>query len=229
MADNRRNIERIIETDPVIKRGLQRGIINSRALARYIQESDGIQSSADAILGVIRRYPLTNEETPSYNHMFKDCELAMRTKVGDLALEIGPNVMKRVIDFASSVKTSRGENLRIVVGMKSIRVVADQKALSQFRETFRDEDVIRFLNNMVEITVILTPEAEQRTGVISRITTELALNDVCIQGSMCATPEVIMLIHEKDAGRAYEALQRMLSESSSPTESTVPETIYARA
>jgi hypothetical protein len=58
MADLRCRVERFKETDPVIKRGLQRGIINSRALARFIQEEDGEESTLDAILGIIRRYPV---------------------------------------------------------------------------------------------------------------------------------------------------------------------------
>ena len=50
VANIRRQVERFIETDPVIKKGLQRRIINSRAFARYILEVNGVASTLDAIL-----------------------------------------------------------------------------------------------------------------------------------------------------------------------------------
>ena len=54
-------MERAIETDSVIKKGLQQRIINSRALDRYILEANGVDSTLDAILEIVRRYPLCSE------------------------------------------------------------------------------------------------------------------------------------------------------------------------
>jgi hypothetical protein len=106
MADLRRKVEHLIETDPVMKKGLQRGIVNSRALARFIQETDGSESTLDAILGIIRRYPLGNENDGELRRVFKDCELALRDKMGDLAVENGPDIMKRIAEFAASIRIS---------------------------------------------------------------------------------------------------------------------------
>jgi len=124
VTDIRRRIERIIETDPVIKKGLQRRIINSRALARFIQETNDLVSTSDAIFGVIRRYSV-GEDDVGCHKAFRDCELSMRNKVGDLALGHSQDSMRRIAEFASTIQTTRGESLRIVVGLKSIRAVAD--------------------------------------------------------------------------------------------------------
>lgn len=212
MDDSRLVIERIIETDPVIKRGLQRRIINSRALARFIQESGGIKATSDAIVGVIRRYPLDREELGDTRRILNDCKVVMRSKVGDLALENGPGVMKRVSEFSGSIQSTKGENLRVVVGIKSVRVIADQRALEQFRQTFNDKEVVRYTDNLVEISLVLSPIAEQTKGVYARITTELALNNVNLVGIMCCSPESILIVTEKDAPKAVEVLQRMMPE-----------------
>jgi hypothetical protein len=212
MADIRRRVERVIETDPVIKRGLQRQIINLRALARFILEADDVEATPDAVLGIIRRYPLGGEEEDGLRRVFRDCELAMRNRVGDLALENGPDIMKRIAEFASTVKTTKGESLRVIVGLKSIRVIADQKALENFRETLRPKEIVRYSTDLAEISLLLPHEAEEAKGTIARITTELALNDVNLIGVMCCSPESILLLAEKDAPRALEALQRMLRE-----------------
>jgi len=65
--------------------------------------------------------------------LFENCELALRSKVGDLAVENGPDIMKRIAEFSATIRTTRGENLRIMVGLQSIRVIAEQKALESPR------------------------------------------------------------------------------------------------
>ena len=188
MADSRRLVERVIETDPVIKKGLQRGIINSRALARFIQDADGVDSSPEAILGIIRRYPLPRDEEDGGFGILREGELAMKSKIGDLLLENRPEVMRRVMELASSISNSRGENLRVMVGSKTIRVTADQKSLGQFRECFSDKEVIKYANNLVEISMTLPPEACHTRGFVGRIATELALNDVNLYSITCSCP-----------------------------------------
>jgi hypothetical protein len=214
MADLRRRVERLIETDPVIKRGLQRGIINSRALARFIQEEDGPESTPDAILGIIRRYPIGIEDEAEFPRVFKGCELVLRSKIGDLAIENGPDIMKRIAEFASTIRTTRGENLRVMVGLQSIRVIADQKALETFRQTLRPQEIVSYTSDLTEISLLMPPEAIRTKGIIAKITAELALNDVNLVGIMCCAPEDILLVAEKDSPRALETLQRMLKEGS---------------
>jgi predicted regulator of amino acid metabolism with ACT domain len=214
MADSRRLVEKMIERDPVIKKGLQREIINSRALARFIQKTDGIDSTLDSILGVIRRYPLASERVAGTDQILRDCELTMRNRIGDLAVEHGSHVMQQIAEFAGSVKSTGGENLRVVVGQRSIRVIAEQKALEKLRENFQEREIVRYSDNLVEISLLLTPRAEQTRGIYARITSELALNDVNLVGIMCCSPESILLVEEKDAPKAIETLQEMISERS---------------
>ncbi|HYB66890.1 MAG TPA: hypothetical protein VEC43_01065, partial [Candidatus Acidoferrales bacterium] len=51
-------VRQFIERDAVLKNGLARGLINARALARYIQVETRERYSFEAILSAIRRYPV---------------------------------------------------------------------------------------------------------------------------------------------------------------------------
>src|SRR5438309_3804735 len=144
MADIRRRIERAIGMDPVTKKGLQRGIVNSRALTRCIRKTDGLDSTADATLGNIRRYALSSGESEEVRRAFRDCGLSLRNKVGDLEVEYHQDTMNRIGEFASNLKTVRGENVKLVVGVRFIRVIADQNALENFRKTVQPTHVIRY-------------------------------------------------------------------------------------
>ena len=210
MADDRHRIERIIQADPVIKKGLQRGIINSRALVRFMQRVDGMDSTPESILGIIRRYPLEPDNHSPPHHVFRGCELSIGNKVADLAIENGPDVMQRIAEFARTIKTTKGENLRVVVGLTSIRLIADQRTLDRFRKTLREQEIIRYATNLVEISLLFPPEAEETQGIYAKIVTELALNDVNLIGITCCSPESILLVAENDAPRAFDALQRLV-------------------
>jgi len=79
----RRQAERAIESDPVIKKGLQRRIINSRTLARYIPEPTASTRPWNTVLGIVRRYRSTVKTTMDHRQVFKDCEIATRNKVAE--------------------------------------------------------------------------------------------------------------------------------------------------
>ncbi len=131
-----------------------------------------MNSTLDAILGIVRRYPLGRENDNRHRQVFKDCEIATRNKVADLAVENSPDIMRRIAEFA----------------------------------------IISYSNYLAEISLLFPPEARGTKGIIAKISTELALNDVNLVGIICNSPEDILLVTEADAPKALEALQRMLGE-----------------
>ena len=214
MAEIRRTIEKIIERDPVIRKGLQRGIINSRGLARYIQDTGRLDATTDAILGVIRRYPLAGEG-PERSPVLENSGLAMRSRMADLTLYYRSGIMKQIAELESSIGIAKSEKPRIIEGSRSIRILGDQKTVDWFRQNLPREDVIQYLDNLVEISISLTSAAVSAKGVYARITAELALNDVNLVGIACYVLEVSLLVEEKNATKAIETLHNMISDDAS--------------
>jgi hypothetical protein len=217
MASVRRQVERIIESDPVIKKGLQRRIINSRALARYILQVDGVESTQDGILGIIRRYPLSQEVEPVHRQLFEDCEIVTRHGMANLAIEKSPGIMRSIAEFAAGIKTTRGENLRVEVGLTSIRVIAEQKTLEAFRQTLRPTEIVNYTTDLAEITLLFTPETERNKGakgLAAKITAQLVSHDVNLMGLFFCCPEDVVMVSESDAPRALQAMQQLLREES---------------
>ena len=218
MASVRRQVERIIESDPVIKKGLQRRIINSRALARYILNVDKVESTQDGILGIIRRYPLGDDMELVHRQMFKDCEIVTRYGMANLAIEKSPGIMRSIAEFAANVKTMKGENLRLAVGLTSIRLIAEQKTLEIFRQGLRPDEVVSYTPDLAEISLLFNPEAEKLKGVKSiaaKITAQLVSHDVNLAGMFFfGLPEDVIMVAEDDAPRALQAIQQLLKEES---------------
>ena len=212
MAYVRRTVERIIESDPTIKTGLQRGIINSRALSRYILENCAVDSTPDAVLGILRRYPLNGERENDHRLALKDCDISMRNGMAYLTVENAPDTMKRVAEFAGTIRSTQGENFRAIVSSNSIRVIARQEALDNFRETFRPKEIISYSAKLAEICLLLPYGAESLGEIATAITAQLTLNRINMAGILVCPPEDIIIVSENDASQTFQVLQQLLKE-----------------
>ena len=203
-------MERLLESDPVIKQGLQRGIINTRALARYILKTTGVDTTLEGLLGTIRRFPLETDQEHSPQRSSGDCEISMRNRMADLVIESSPDVFGTLAEFARTNKVTKRENLRIIVGLESVRLIADQKALNTFREAFRPKSIISFSTDLAEISILFPMDAKIMRGITANITAQLALNEISPVGILVWPPEEFIIVAERDAPRAFETIQDLL-------------------
>ena len=174
----------------------------------------GVDATPEAILGYIRRYSVDGEDTSEHRLVLKDCEIKTKSRVADLVIDHGPQTMKRISEFAGTIKTVRGENLRVLCGTRHVRIIADQRALAQFKQTIGEKEIVKYTENLVEVSLLLPPSAERADGICNRITTQLAMIDVYPVAFLCCTSEAIMIVREEDSLKTMRAFQELLSDTS---------------
>jgi hypothetical protein len=212
VAAVRRTVERIIESDPTIRTGLHRGIINSRALSRYLLENCAVDSTPDAVLGILRRYPLDGTREHDTRLNLKDCNVSMRGGIAYLTIENSPDVMKNVAEFARTIRSTNGEVFRVIVCSDSVRVIASRKALDNFRQSLRSKEIISYSSELAEICLLLPFGTERLGEIATAVTSQLTLNRINVVGMLVCPPEDIIIVSEADASRTFEALQQLLRE-----------------
>src|SRR5207253_7072666 len=154
MTDSAEVVRKVIESDGAIRSGLSRGLINVRGLAKYVQQqarSDGEEFSLDAMIGSIRRYPI-NESASSHRNiggLLK--KLTMKNRIVDVAILNDPEIPAVLGRFAAQVDYGRGETLRIVAGVESIRVVLDEKNLQRLTTIIPKKSVRKVVTDLAEI------------------------------------------------------------------------------
>jgi len=208
MTNIRREVERIIEHDAVIKKGLRRDIINIRGLAKFIQKKISQNASLDAIISAIRRYPLKEESIrfSKIEWLMKNCKLSLKNKIADIALVNDTEIHEIFGKIPPLIKFNTGEIFRLIVAVQSIKLIADEKNLDKILNQFPEDKIIKIIKNLSEIIVTFPKEAEGTPGILSNISTELALNDINIVEIMSSIPELILIVDEKDASKCYECL-----------------------
>jgi aspartokinase len=197
-----------IERDGVVRNGLARGLINHRALARWIQENAGFDVSFDAVLNAIRRYPLGRSTARRQAVGRLMLKLSLKNKVAVLSLRNEREVQRAIAKFSEQVNYANGETFRVVSSMDAVSVTLDSKNAEKLESQVLKSVILRRLKNLAELTVAMDAEIERSSGVISTIASELATNDVNIRQLASVGPgRVLILIDEKDAMDAYRALE----------------------
>jgi len=197
-----------IERDGVVKHGLARGLINVRALARWIQVATPGETSFDAILSAIRRYPIKQSSAKRENIGKMILKLSLKNRIVVVSIRNQPELQLTIARFAGEVNYARGDSFRVVSGMDSVSVTIDSKNLSKLDSKLPKQAVLKKLGNLAEIVVDMA--SEDMPGVISAITAELAMNDVSIiQLSTVGPGRIIILTNERDAMKAYQSLEEM--------------------
>lgn len=135
----------------------------------------------------------------------------MKNRVVDVCLVKDTNVQKKISEIVPIINFDRGEVMRVVSGVESIKMILDEKNLDRVLRHFQKSEIIDVTKNLSEITISISREAERRPGIVSKIATEFALNDINLVEIMSCAPELIIVVNEKDSLKAYGLLEELAS------------------
>lgn len=211
MTSIKRGVEDVINHDPAIQKDLARDVINTRALARHLQDKIEEEASLDAIISAIRRYSGEWEEKSSEG-LFRNCKINMKNDVVDLSLANTPKVHESLGELPSLVDFSKGEILRFVVAVQRIKIIADAKNLGSIQDVFPEGEVLDVKDGLSEIILSFPEEAEETPGVVSKITNELKLHGINIIELMTSAPELIVVVDENDALKSYRTVSELFGD-----------------
>ena len=214
----------MIERDGSIKIGLARGLINARALARYIQEATRNEYTFEALLSAIRRYPIKDSAAKRVEIAKLLRKISMKNKISVITLRNRPEIQPTLARFAGEIDHPGGETLRVVSTPRVVNVEIDSKNEKRLTSKMMNRDIIRKRDNLAEITAEFSEKTEA-PGMLAALSTELAMNGISIQevysadvaGPMTVSgerqeeqdliAETSFIVSQKDALKAYQALQ----------------------
>jgi len=229
MADSERStaevVRETIERDGSIKIGLARGLINERALARYIQKATHERYTFEALVSAIRRHPI-QESTKSRTITGRVIrKIGLKNNISVVLLRNRAELQPVLARFAGELDHAGGDTFRIITTAKVVKLEIDSKNADDLLARVQKADLLRRWDNMAEISVETSEELRDTPGVIATLFTELAMNGVSVHehSSVEEPPRIgdksqrqadyipydIFIIEERNATKAYEALQRL--------------------
>lgn len=203
---------KFLDNNPCIKRDLSKGLINSRALAKYIVKTQNMDATLDAVISAIRRYDVGKKDDIFINArklVSQTLNLSTRSGLAEIALIKDEDVQRSIPGLFDVIEYSRGEVLRIIQATESIKLIVDEKNLENVIAVFPKNKIISVNKNLAEINMHMAPKMIVTYGILAVIANELAISSVNILEVMTCLPEMILFVKEEDILRAYQILYQL--------------------
>lgn len=203
---------RILDNSPCIKRDLSRGLINARALAKYILKTQKMDTTLDAVISAIRRYEFGRQDdifTNAREGLGKTVNLSTRSGLIEMSLVKDEDVQRVLPELFDIIDYARGEVLRVIQATEAIKILVDEKNLENVTELFQKDKILNIDRNIAEINMHMHPKMGATRGVLAVVGSELAINDVNVLEIMSCLPEMLLFVKEKDILKAYQVLYEL--------------------
>jgi aspartokinase len=209
--------KKIIESRPILQESLIEGIINYTNLAEKLQPKIEAELGSDvktsAVIMALRRYSekLQKKTTISEQVEFNP-EIVLKTNLCDVSIVKTHTALEKISDIYKLVDYEKGDTLNIIQGNYELTIVISQKYLEKLLKILSPEKVLNIEKNLVSLTLEMSTEFLYTPGTLALATRKLAWENINIFENISTLTELIFIIAEKDAVKAYNTFQELLKE-----------------
>ncbi len=198
-----------IEKHPVVKECLAKGLVNFSELARQVIEQTSLkQKDFDAVLVAVRRYAEKvkpgKDNEKAIMKLFKKSKLEIKNKVCAIVLdESAP--FSYIVKLIEEINEKQ-EPAHLIQGSRTFTLVTSQEFLEKIEKIFSGK-VISKKKGLVQIVLRTAPAIESTPGVVAYIYSLFAEHGINIVETMSSWTETLIVLNEKDLGKAMEILK----------------------
>jgi len=197
-------IHNILDNNPAIQHCLCMNLINMRALARSIKNTENINASMDAIISVLRRYkPYCSIKENEHKKLFSDFSILI--KHGVAVISLYDNAFEQVAKDFLRDQVLRS-NIRLIKTKEYFKIIISEKNFDEKIAVFKKDDIKDIKRNITEFRLIFSSDITPNKGIFAKITSQLSMHDVNIVDVFACTPEILVYVEEINALKAHEAL-----------------------
>ena len=159
----------------------------------------------------LRRYGEQIQKKTIVKYQFKmSHEIIMKTNLCDICIVKTPSALDKIKQIHQIVDYEKGETLNVIQGNYEITIVISQKYLDSLKEILISEKILNIQKHLVSLTIGLSKEFLSTPGVLALATRKLSWNNINIFESISTMTELIFIVAEKDAVKAYNTFQEMI-------------------
>lgn len=198
-----------IDAHPVVKECLAKGLINFSELARQIIEQRALKSDDfDAVLVAVRRHAgrlaSGQDNESAILALFRKSRLEIKDKVCSAVLD-------KTAPFSFLVKlieeiNERQEPCHLIQGSRTFTLITSQEFLPKIEKLFAGK-IISVKKNLVQVVLRTGKEIESTPGVAAYLYGLFAEHGINIVETMSSWTETLIVLEEKDLGKAMEILK----------------------
>lgn len=209
---------RFIKANPFLEEYLRLGLVNYSALARMIRKQHS-QSSEAAVGMALRRYAQKNRGQKrldtSVSRIVQDSRVKIENKIS-VVLMRKPAQYSSIDNFLQQVRAGQGE-CTMIEGTEAITLIFPSR-MENLVQKFLGAYLIRLKSGFAKIVLTIDERLEETPGVVSFVYGQLSKAGINIHEEMSCWNDIMMVIHERDVGRALSILTPVEERSSKRNE-----------
>lgn len=217
-------VRTVLHRDGVVTEALARGIVNLRALARWIIATEGLDATEDAVLSAIRRQYEPDGEDPytDAHGILAQSHLNVRSSVAQITAPRTKSIQEKLSKLLKVVDFEKGEFLYYTHGETGVKIVVDQANLDDVTSLL-EPDVRQVVKDLAAVSVVEPPEGLWVSGILSLMTQALALQRTNVIDAVWGFPEYTFFVEEDDTLAAYRALDGLIRACRNRRKTAAPE------
>lgn len=206
-------VKKIIEEQPMLREPLANGIINYAALAEklkpQIEKELGIKVKETAIIMALRRYSeeLSAKEIKNLRIYF-DTEIVLKNNIVDISIAKTPELFRDLEKLHKAIGYEKG-TLNIIQGNNEVSLITNEKSFSKVMKVIEKDKITDVVHKLASVSMGLSKEYLHTPGIIAELTRKLAWNNINIYEIISTNTEITLILSDKDAIRAYDALSEL--------------------
>lgn len=203
-----REVKNYLAKDLSVQKNLQKGIINIRALAQHIIREQGLKTSTDTVMNVIRKISFDDKffakDSEKVKDILKFSNITTRNGIICVILRKQSDIQKYLSEVNNL--TDFEKLPRLIKGVHNLKIITDKENLQKIKAIFPEFGNFEIKENLSEIRLKTSMKADDTKGVLAMISNELMLRDINISEIILCIPEIMVYIDQKDLLTAYQSM-----------------------
>ncbi len=209
MSQSEQRIRALLARKPEIEKAYGYGLVNRRALARYlIRLGVAEPSELEAVVATLRRHDF-GRPGKEPEDLFREVRVSLKDRILILDFEKERALLKRLERLISEIDYDRGDTFKVVVGTSSLKLFIDRKKEKALSSLFQPFKLRARLDRITELSLMFPEEAIRTRSVLAVLARELALNDIVITELLTASPELLIYLKDEFVPKAYEVVREL--------------------
>lgn len=196
-------VERYLEKDLVVHEALARGFLNIRRAARWLLETQGWDTTEEAVVSALRRYnPDSTVDLETALHILEDTKRGASTGLVIVSMPRSRDHMQVVSRIGQL--TEPGERFTILTESERILLILEQRRAEDVGELLGPVGSFEVVKGVAEIELLFPDDGPASTTAMAVVINVLGHRGVEMHAVTGAPPICSLFIPEVQLSRAYD-------------------------
>lgn len=203
MTTTSKAVEQYLTTDLIVHQALSRGILNIRRAARWMIETQGWDTSEEAVVSALRRQSKGSQiDIEAALHLLDDSRLTSRTGLAAILIPRTREAVSQIPQITTELEPE--DTLDIITEEKRVALVVDEPRAALVTDLIGNQDRCEVHPAVAELQVWYPEKGPAASAASAILLNYLSLNEIdvpCVLGYM---PVFSMLVPTAQLRPAYK-------------------------